>query len=132
IRRVDLPDGPGFRSYNLTLGFEEPAGWEAAVLDHFSALVKTIGLKLRLDQKATRKDETGGSTYHLTLYRGHPMEEEALGELRRFRERFSALRERIDRHNGEHGLPDRRIRLDAYYGQFVIEDGSDEDVEQSF
>jgi hypothetical protein len=132
VLSVELPDGPGFRSYNLSIGFQEPAGWEAAVLDHFSALVKTIAMKLRLDQQATKNDETGGSTYHLTLFRGHPMEDEALGELRRFRERMSALRGRIDQYNTEHGLPERRIRMDAYYGQLVLDEGTDEDAEQNF
>ena len=95
------------------------------MLDHFSALVKTVALKLQVGQKATHADETGGSTYHMTLYRGHPMEQEALGELRRFRQRMTALRDRIDRYNIEHGLPSKTLRLDAYYGQRVLEEEQD-------
>lgn len=100
------------------------------MLDHFSVMVKTVALKLQIDQKATHQDETGGSTYHLTLFRGHPFEEEVLGELRRFRQRFSALRDRIDRYNEEHELPARILRVDAYYGQRVIEEETDEQSEK--
>jgi hypothetical protein len=131
-QRIDAAGGRTYQSHNLVLGLEDPAGWEAAVLDHFSSLVKTIALKLQIDPKATHADETGGSTYHLTLFRGHPMEAEALGELKHFRKRLSALRERIDRYNAEHGLPDRRIRMDAYYGQRVVEEEGDENVEEDF
>lgn len=131
IQRMEGEGGPRYQSNRLVVGFEEPAGWEAAVLDHFSSLVKTVALKLQLDQKATREDETGGSTYHLTLFRGHPFEEEVLGELRRFRQRFSTLRDRIDQYNDEHGLPGRRLRVDAYYGQRVIDEELDERTEQT-
>jgi len=131
IQRSESEDGPRYQSNRLVLGLEQTAGWEAAVLDHFSSLVKTIVLKLQIDQKATHADETGGSTYHLTLFRGHPFEDEVLGELHRFRRRFSALRDQIDRYNDEHGLPTRRLRVDTYYGQRVVEEESDEPIEQA-
>jgi hypothetical protein len=91
------------------------------VLDHCSALARTIGKKLSLDQLAFAADEVGGSTYHFTLYRGHPIEEEVLGELRRFRERCSALRSRLDQHNKDHGLPANTLDVSAWYGQCVVE-----------
>jgi hypothetical protein len=132
VERLERSGEIRYESREITLGLEDPAGWEAAVLDHFATLVKTVARKLQIDQKASRKDETGGSTYHLTLFRGHPLEEEVVGELRRFRERFTALRDRIDRYNAEHGLPDRRIRMDAYFGQCVVEEESEGDVDQDF
>ena len=132
VERTEAGDTVEYFSRELVLGLEDPVGWEASVLDHFSALVKTISLKLSIDQKATHADETGGSTYHLTLFRGHPMEHEALGELRRFRQRMSALRERIDRYNTEHGLPARTLRMDAYFGQRVVEEDGEEHVSDDF
>lgn len=132
VERVKTGDDVRFASSELVLGLEDPAGWEAAVLDHFTAFVKTVARKLRLVQRATRADETGGSTYHFTLYRGHPFEDEVLGELRRFRDRFSALRDRIDQHNEEHGLPDERLRVDAYFGQCVTEEESEDDGKNDF
>jgi DNA-binding MarR family transcriptional regulator len=130
VERVDGPQGAEYASWRLMLGLDHTAGWEAAVLDHFSAVVKTFLVKLRMDRRATLADETGGSTYHLTLYRGHPMEEEVLGELRRFRRRFTELRERVARHNeGEPALRSgaaRTISVHAYHGQYVLEENHDE------
>jgi hypothetical protein len=109
------------------LGFDDPAGWESSVLDHFSALVQTVIRKLSVDQRAQRGDEVGGSTYHFELWRGHPFESEVLGELRRFRERMSALRQKLDEHN--RGQPGRKasLRVVAYYGQSAVEEDDDDD-----
>ena len=52
-------------------------------------------------------------------------------ELRRFRQRLSALRDRIDQYNEQNGLPNRRLRVDAYYGQRVVEEEQDEQIEQT-
>jgi hypothetical protein len=126
--RVQIVPGsmpPTYRAETLVLGLEDPAGWEASVLDHFSALVQTITRKLSVDQRAELADEIGGSTYHFDLWRGHPFEKEVVGELRRFRERMSALRDRLDAYNREHDGPERGqpgLRVDAYYGQAVIEE----------
>jgi hypothetical protein len=82
-----------------------------------------------VDQKASLADEVGGSTYHFTLFRGHPLEAEVLGELRRFRERMTALRARVDRVTADHPAQTERIRVDAYYGQSVLEeDDASQDI----
>lgn len=122
VERVETGGATNYRSGELILSLDNPAGWEASVLDHFSALVQTITRKLSLEQTATAADETGGSTYHFVLWRGHPMEDEILGELRRFRERQSAMRDRLDRYNREHGVQAQRLQVTAYYGQNVVEE----------
>lgn len=122
IERVHGPRGEELRTRGLVLGLENPAGWEAAVLDQFSAVVQTITRKLALDQRASLNDEIGGSTYHFELWRGHPLEGEVLGELRRFRERMTRLRERADEHNLAHPHDGPKLRVTAYYGQSVMED----------
>jgi DNA-binding MarR family transcriptional regulator len=129
VESTEAPDGATYRSRELVLGLEDPTGWEASVLDHYSALVKTIAQKLSVDQKASLSDEVGGSTYHFTLFRGHPLEAEVLGELRRFRERMTALRARVDRATADHPAQAERIRVDAYYGQCVLEeDDASQDI----
>ena len=127
IERVESAGHVEFRSRELVLGMEDPAGWEASVLDHYSAMVRTIGKKLSLDQRASAADEVGGSTYHFTLYRGHPLQDEVLGELRRFRERCTELRSRIDEHNTVHGLPANTLQVTAYFGQTVVENEDEDD-----
>jgi hypothetical protein len=62
----------------------------------------------------------GGSTYTLEVWEGHPLQDEAMGELRAFRERVSALRTRIVAHNERTTVPDERIRVVVYGGQCVI------------
>jgi hypothetical protein len=129
VERIETGDTTMYRSQELVLGLEDPTGWEASVLDHYTALVKTIAQKLGVDQKASLSDEVGGSTYHFTLFRGHPLEAEVLGELRRFRERMTALRARVDRVSADHPARTDRIRVDAYYGQCVLEeDDASQDI----
>lgn len=118
--------GDDYASAELVLGFDDAAGWESAVLDHFTALVQTVMRKLALDQRASRHDEIGGSTYHFELWRGHPFEAEVLGGLQRFRQQMSLLRSQIDEHN--RAQPDHRpsLRVVAYYGQSTVEEDDDE------
>lgn len=117
------------RSSELVLGFDDPAGWESSVLDHFTALVQTIVRKLSVDQRAKRGDELGGSTYHFELWRGHPFESEVLGELARFRERMSALRSKLDDYNRTQPAARSKLRVVAYYGQSTVEE--DDEPEQN-
>jgi hypothetical protein len=126
VERVETRGTASYRSRELVLGFDDPAGWEASVLDHFSTMVRTIGKKLARDQRASAADEDGGSTYHFDLWRGHPLESEVVGELARFRQRMTALRERVDRVNAERGESSRTLRVDCYYGQSVTEETADE------
>lgn len=58
----ETDDGPVYDSAELVIGLEESVGWEAAVFDHFQAMVKTIAGKLQLDPMARRGDVVGGST----------------------------------------------------------------------
>jgi hypothetical protein len=129
VERVESAGRIVYRSRALVLGLDDPAGWEASVLDHFTAVVRTIVRKLSMDQRATSKDEVGGSTYHFTLYRGHPMQDEVLGELARYRERASGLRTRLQRYNEEHGIRGEALEVTAYYGQCVLENEGAKDDE---
>src|SRR5215471_15976433 len=55
-----------------------PSGWEAAVLDHFQAMVTTMITKLGAARAVgTSRDLIGGSTWSLDIWRGHPLEAEA-------------------------------------------------------
>lgn len=125
VERIESAGNVTYRSRELVLGLEDAAGWEASVLDHFTTMVRTITQKLAHDQRATAADENGGSTYHFDLFRGHPLESEIVSELARFRQRMSALRERVDRVNAEQGERRLTLRVDAYYGQSVTEEAAD-------
>lgn len=100
--------------------FSAEAGWEAAVFDHFQALVQTICTRLRAGDAAEASSSVGGSTYTLDVWPGHPLRDEALGVLPRVRADVGKLRERIEAHNREHGMPAEYERVIVYGGQCVI------------
>jgi hypothetical protein len=126
VERNGSADEERLRSSQLVLGFDDPAGWESSVLDHFTALVQTVIRKLAVDQRANRSDELGGSTYHFELWRGHPFESEVLGELGRFRERMTALRTKLDDYNESQAGEKPKLRVVAYYGQSTVEEDDEQ------
>jgi len=106
-------------------------GWEAAVFDHYQALVTALCTKLRLGRaRAVEGDCVGGSTYSAHVWEGHPLEGEALGLLQRTRDQASDLRARIESYNAAHPAPehgDKRVIF--YVGQAVLglEEAGDEE-----
>lgn len=117
-----------YRAEHCLIGLNEPAGWEAAVFDHYQAVVTAIGAKLALGKRrATESDAVGGSTYHYDVWPGHPHYERARGHLAVLRATSVSLREQIEAYNKEHGLPpeDQVHRVVAYVGQSVREPEGD-------
>jgi hypothetical protein len=106
------------------------AGWEAAIFDHFQAVVTALCTKLRLGRsRAIPGEWIGGSTYSTYVWEGHPMHEEVLGLLQRVRSDASALRERVDTYNAARSLPEDAKKVIFYAGQTVLgldEEGIDE------
>jgi hypothetical protein len=112
-RRIDVPVG-------------QSQGWEAAVLDHFQAMVSAITAKLAAgSSRSARGDLTGGATYSLDLWPGHPLEMEAHGTLQRVRGQLEDLRARIDAVNAKDPTP-RVDRLLFYFGQHLRTDRRDD------
>jgi hypothetical protein len=104
------------------------AGWEAAVYDHFNAMVTALCVKLRQLRLATLpSDVVGGSTYSFDLWEGHPFEGRVLGLLAETRERVSKLRSEVTTHNDTHGRPDEPTKVTFYFGQSVVEPASEDD-----
>jgi hypothetical protein len=128
VVQLETDIGKLLRAPDLVRPIGTPAGWEAAVFDHFQALVGTICAKLRLDPDGpARGDVIGGSTYTFEVWRGHPHEHEAMGELAALRQRLSALRTKIAAANEGRPIPERRVQVVVYCGQNVIEVGDEEE-----
>jgi hypothetical protein len=109
-----------FLSDRFVIPMESPVGWEAAMFDHYMALVSTLCVKLQSEPTgAARADEVGGSTYSFDVWRGHPHEEEARGLLTELRGRFAELRQRVVAYNSSHDKPDDFSRVIFYFGQVV-------------
>jgi hypothetical protein len=127
-RAQKLDDGT-FRAGEFVVPADAEAGWEAAVFDHYHALVKTICARLsgELDP-ALPKSATGGSTYTFDVWPGHPQYEEVVGLLDGYRKAQSQLRERVERHNAQNALPSRFLQVVTYAGQCALfqEGASDE------
>jgi hypothetical protein len=129
--RVDVhtADGvPRYRARHVILPIESPAGWEAAVLDHFQAMVGALVSKLRGGEaRAMRADEVGGSTWSFDVWPGHPLEADARGLLGRVRADVSALRRRVTEHNDAHPPPRKGgSRVVFYAGQNVLEETAED------
>ena len=107
--------------------FEVPVGssqgWEAAVFDHYQALVSAICVKLRSGSSSSRRSDTvGGGTYSLEIWPGHPFEHEALGTLARIRQAVADLRDRIDAFNRTVSKPGTIDEVVFYFGQYTKSD----------
>lgn len=97
-------------------------GWEGAVFDHYQAVVTTICAKLGTGMNAARaSDQSGGSTFALTVWDGHPEQQAVLGLLAQMRSQVIALRERVSEFNRQHEPPRGALRVIAYVGQTVME-----------
>ncbi len=121
--------GGTFRADHVVIPYGDEVGWEAALFDHYQAVVTAIASKVTRGKSRAQLDETtGGSTYHFELYPGHPREQEVLGLLRSVRERASALRAEVEqcgsgRAGGDDSEVDaetRAYRVVFYVGQNAV------------
>ena len=85
-------------------------------------MVSAISTKLASGgARAERNDHTGGATYSLDFWPGHPLEAEVTGTLERVRETLEDLRQRLDDTNRTfHQTPTDRLVF--YMGQYVKSD----------
>src|SRR5690606_10359936 len=93
VQKQASETGVLYEAKSLFIPQKAAAGWEAAVFDHFQAMVRTIAARVN-ESEAARGEQIGGSTYSFEVWPGHPYHAEALGQLKRFRERASELRAR--------------------------------------
>jgi hypothetical protein len=104
--------------------FGDAAGWEAAVFDHYQAMVVAIATKLRSGtRQADLADSIGGSTFVFDVWDGHPMQAEVLGYLKAVRQQGMQLRAAVEQHNAGTPMPADATpqRVTAYVGQSVEE-----------
>jgi hypothetical protein len=108
-----------YTSDRLDVPVGQTQGWEAAVFDHFQAMVGAIASKLSNGEgRAEQADVIGGATYSLDLWPGHPLAAEARGTLSQVRRTMEDLRARIDRVNQASARP-RTEQVIFYMGQYV-------------
>lgn len=103
--------------------YESAEGWEAAVFDHFQAMVNAVTAKVREGRlRARPNDAIGGSTYAFEIGPEHPMEAEVLGLLARVRREVDALHARLVELNRASPVPPDGVRRVIFYaGQTVMD-----------
>ncbi len=116
-------EGPAatYRAHSFVIPMDSEHGWEAALFDHFQAMVRAIGTKLRRGTpRAQHRDMVGGATLGFDIRPEHPYHDEVLGLLRRVRADVNELWERVQAHNATDPLPDEeRTEVLFYFGQCV-------------
>ena len=118
------------REFVIPLG--SAVGFEAAVFDHFQAVVQTICQRLKLQSfDSERKEAIGGSTYTFDVWPGHPLEGEVKAQLERMRRDSGELRKRVEEHNRGVDFPKRHEQVVTYVGQCVMDREKDVDDESS-
>jgi hypothetical protein len=123
LRSRTKDDVERYTSDGCALPFDDPKGWEAAVFDHYQALVGALCAKLDLAARGAQKNDViGGSTYGFEIWPGHPHYDEVRGLLQRFREQCGELKERVAAYNLSASAPERRERVISYFGQNVLDD----------
>jgi hypothetical protein len=115
-----------YQAVALVIPLGSPVGWEAAVFDHYKALVTTVLCRLRENKKTALADRVGGSTYTIDIWDGHPYEDEVYGALASVRETLGELRTRVHDYNLTVEIPEQHTRTVMYVGQSLIEEGNDE------
>ena len=122
--RIERRSDGLLRARDLVIPLSSPAGWEAAVFDHFQAVVQTI--VQRVERRAVDPAEPiGGSTYRFDIWPGHPHAERVQAQLAEIREQLSALRRDVSEHNERAGLPATYRQVALYVGQCQLDRETD-------
>lgn len=121
--RVRESEDGSLRATSVDIPVGAEAGWEAAVFDHFQAMASAIGQKVSQGSpRALSSDHVGGTTITFEVDADHPLREEAVNLLSRFRAETDDLFARIRAHNEEDPLDyATREYVSFYFGQSVRE-----------
>jgi hypothetical protein len=133
IRCRLVDDQEVYQTEHVLLPLGEPAGWQAALLDHHHAMLQAFARKLLGGHRiAVGHDEIGGTTLTFDLWPGHPREQEVRRLLAETRGRILPLWEEVTAYNTENpGRPADTYQVHFYCGQSVGVD-RDEDLNWKF
>jgi predicted ArsR family transcriptional regulator len=120
LRSAPLDDGTtGHTVTEYHVPVDSPEGYEAALFDHLSTVVRAICKKVRAGQHtATMRDVNGGATFSFDVPVGTPLAEEVRGFLSRMRPQLDAWLTQSEAAIRE--APDaERERVTIYLGQMT-------------
>jgi hypothetical protein len=121
VTRAGAGETASYSAATLLVPVDAEHGWEAAVFDHFQAVVRAIGTKVRRGlARSTGTDVNGGATLTFAVHEEHPDKEEVLGLLRRVRADVNELWNRVHRYNQQHPIAEgAATEVSFYFGQCV-------------
>jgi hypothetical protein len=115
VERIEHEGTSLYKAGGLVIPLGAPVGWEAAVFDHYKAMVTTVISRLHESHPSEFAERVGGSTYTIDVWDGHPLAEEIYGTLARLRSELSELRTRAQAFDAEQ--PESFTRAVIYLGQ---------------
>ncbi len=119
---------PRYRSELCFIPLGQSAGWEAALLDHYQAVVRAICVKLEQGaSSALPADRVGGSTYAFDVWPGHPYAERVYGLLAQQRAALSALWNDVSTHNNSVQRSSAYDKVTFYFGQMLTSETDEAD-----
>jgi hypothetical protein len=129
IRAEERDSGVLYRTDQCLIPLGSQAGWEAAIVDHYRALVSALIAKLAAGARsASAADEIGGSTFTFHIWPGHPCEERTRCLLSSMRTELSELWDEVNRQPDRNGQSDdRSYRVTFYCGQYLEMDEQEEE-----
>jgi hypothetical protein len=110
------------RAAELIVPVDSDVGFEAAVFDHFQAMVSALSAKVRGGNLRSRHgDRVGGATLTFDIAPNHPYEQQVVGLLDRVRKDLNELWNQVVAHNATHPVSEEeRVRVRFYFGQNVL------------
>lgn len=105
---------------DLVIPLSDGSGWEAAVFDHFQAVVNTICQRLQ-GGSPNSAEAVGGSTYRFDVWPEHPLWPRVQAQLDQIRTQLTALREEVSSHNRQVGIPENYRQVALYVGQCQLD-----------
>ncbi len=121
------PDGaPRYRSNDYHVPIDDKEGFEAALYDHLSSVVRAVTKKVRLGRlRASMNDLVGGSTFSFEIEPDDPLYAEVTSFLGETRSKLDGWlqRSRALAASRDPAAPKRpRHRITVYFGQTIDED----------
>lgn len=126
IQEVERNGERLFDARSLVIPLGATVGWEAAVFDHYKAVVATVLARLGKQTASSAEDTVGGSTFTIDVWPGHPLMGEVVGTLKQVRSTLGDLRKRVIEYNQGHPRPSDYSRVVIYAGQNLISESVDE------
>jgi hypothetical protein len=119
--RAEAVGAQRYRVATYLIPASDPAGFEAAILDHVQAFIGGLCHRLRRRGAQTPIDRAiGGSTYTFDVAPDNPTWDRVVGLLARQRAELSALRAEADAFEAARATPARTLRFHFYCGENVL------------